>query len=262
MKEAKTKTESPLSLKLFKCFIVIAFIVLAIQLIWFLGITPFRPFSKIEISGFSYYDHDSLLAYAGISSESSFILTNISEVETLISSLPLIESVRVIKRFPGRLEINLISRRASALAFAYENGISTPVIFDRQGVIFQIGADDLQEIMPDLPVISGIIIEQPVVGMRLPARIFPLLENLDLIRINAPELLSAVSEIRIDRTSSEGYELTLFLIHHKIRVLLSGINEEILRYTLLMADVLSEREPEISLIDFRGAIASYYPQGG
>ena len=258
-KESKT-AESQGSFKLLKFFIVIAFIVLTIQLIWFLGITPFRPFSRIEISGSSLYDNESLLSYAGITSESSFILTNAHTVEEMISSLPLIESVRVTKRFPGSLEINLLGRRAAAVAFANRGGLTIPVVFDRQGVIFQIGTEDMRGYMPDLPVISGIMIEQPVLGMSMPARIFPLLESLDIIRINSPELLSAVSEIRIDRTTSDGIELTLFLIHHRIKVLLTGINEDILRYTLLMADVLSERDPDIALIDFRGAVASYYPQ--
>ena len=259
-KTKNNKTESQGSFKLFKFFIVLAFIVLSIQLIWFLGITPFRPFTRIDITGTSLYDNESLLAYAGITSESSFILTNAAKVEEMISVLPLIESVRVIKRFPGSLEINLLGRQAAALAFANRGGLTIPVVFDRKGVIFQIGMEDLQGTIPDLPVISGIMIEQPVLGMSLPARIFPLLENLDAIRMNAPELLSAVSEIRIDRTSSDGIELTLFLIHHRIRVLLTGLNEDILRYTLLMADVLSERDPHIALIDFRGAVASYYPR--
>ena len=252
--------ESNGSFKILKFFIIIALIVLTIQLIWFLGITPFRPFSRIVISGASLYDNDSLLAYAGITAQSSFIFTNTAKVEELISVLPLIESVRVNKRFPGSLEINLLGRQAAAVAFANRGGFTVPVVFDRQGVIFQIGTEDLQGTIPDLPVISGILIEQPVLGMSLPARIFPLLENLDIIRTNAPELLAAVSEIRIDRTSSDGIELTLFLIHHNIKVLLSGLNEDVLRYTLLMADVLSERDPDIALIDFRGAVASYYPR--
>jgi hypothetical protein len=98
--------------------------------------------------------------------------------------------------------------------------------------------------------------------MQLPARLVSFLEELEAIRINAPELLRAVSEIRIDRRSSEGFDFTLYLIHHKIKVRLSGLNEEALRYTLLMADVMTIREPGINVIDFRGGVASYYPKGG
>jgi len=256
------KTESAGSWKFFRWFIIIASIALAAELIWFLGVTPFKPFARINISGFSYYDQDSLLSYAGITPQSSFIFTNVREMESLISALPQIESARVFKRFPDKLEINLNTRRAAAFAFADAGGLTIPIVFDRQGVIFQIGNTGQDVSTSDFPVISGLAIEQPVLGMRLPARFFPLLEELDSIRINAPELLSAVSEIHIDRKSSEGLDLTLFLLHHKIKVRLSSLNEELLRYSLLVADVLAVREPEIDLIDFRGAIASYYPKGG
>jgi len=256
------KPGSSWSKKLFRTFILVASLIMCAELIWFLGITPFRPFSRIDISGFSYQDHETLLAYAGITSRSSFIFTNTREIESIISGMPQIESVRVFKRFPGRLEINLNTRKASAFTLVESGGVSVPVLFDRHGVIFQIGADSMTETFSDFPVISGLLIEHPVPGMRIPARFFPLLDELDSIRINAPELLSAISEIRIDRKSSEGFDLTLFLLHHKIRVRLSGINENILRYTLLIADVLAARDPEITNLDFRGAVASYYPQGG
>ena len=259
---AAEKSRSPGSSKIFRLFIILAFFVLGVELIWFLGITPFRPFSRIEITGLTHYDHESLLAYAGITPQSSFIFTNTREIETAIAALPQIESVRVFKRFPGRLDIVIQNRSASAVAFASSGGITVPVLFDRQGVIFQIGSDNIIETVADLPVISGLIIEQPVLGMRLPARFFMLLEDLDAIRMNAPELLSAVSEIRIDRRSAEGFELTLFLLHPRMKVRVSGLTEDLLRYTLLVADVLSVREPEIDMIDFRGAVASYFPKGG
>ena len=258
--EAKSKTAG--SMKFFRWFIIFASLALAAELVWFLGITPFRPFTRIEISGSSYYDEESLLEFAGITSESSYVFTNANEIQTRIASLPLIESVKVFKRYPGRLDIFVQNRRAAAMAFADAGGVTVPVVFDRQGVIFQIGTDYLQDVMPELPVLSGLVIDKPDIGMYLPARFYSLLENLESIRMSAPELLSAVSEIRIDRRSSEGFDLTLFLIHQKIKIRLSGLNEDLLRYSLLVADVLALRQPEIDMIDFRGAVASYYPKGG
>jgi len=248
--------------RFFKWFIIIASIALGAELIWFLGITPFRPFSRIDISGFTYYDHDSLLAYAGINPGSSYIFTNAGQTEALIAALPQIESVRVFKRFPDRLEINLVTRTASAFAFTQAAGVTVPFVFDRQGVIFQIGSGSAAGTTADYPVISGLPVDQPVLGMRLPARYLPLLEELDKIRTNAPELLSVVSEIHIDNKTSEGLDLTLYLLQYKIKVRLSDLNEELLRYSLLVADVLTAREPDIDMIDFRGAVASYYPKGG
>jgi cell division protein FtsQ len=253
---------SSIKRKVFKLFFFLGLLALIVELIWFLGVTPFRPLSGIEVNGLSYYDRDSLLAYIGITPQTSYIFTNPREMENLLSVLPRIESAKVNKRFPNRLEINIQSRRAAAMALANFEGRTVPVIFDRQGVIFQIGSDFSDETLSNLPVISGLIIESPFLGMSLPARLITFLEDLESIRINAPELLYAVSEIRIDRRSSEGFDLTLYLHHHKIKVRLSGLNEDLLRYSLLVTDVLAVREPGIDVIDFRGGVASYYPKGG
>jgi cell division protein FtsQ len=262
---AKNRTKgsgSPRSGKIFKWFFFLALLALAVELIWFLGVTPFRPFTRIEVSGFTNYDRDSLLAYAGITPRSSFILTNVREMEILLADLPQIESVRIFKRFPGRLDIHLQNRKAAGLTFADIDGITVPVIIDRLGVVFQIGTAYSGINFLDLPLISGLLHEAPVLGMRLPARFFSFLEDLESIRTNAPELLSSVSEIRLDRNSTDGLDLTLYLVQPKIKVRLSGLNEELLRYTLLVADVMAAREPGIDMIDFRAGMASYFPKGG
>ncbi|MDR0313290.1 MAG: FtsQ-type POTRA domain-containing protein [Treponema sp.] len=254
--------QSSVKRKIFKWFFFLGLLALVVELIWFLGVTPFRPLSGIEVIGLSYYDKDSLLAYIGITPQTSYIFSNTREMENLLSVLPRIESAKVHKRFPNRLEIIIQNRRASAMALANFEGRTVPVIFDRRGVIFQIGSDYSDEPVSHLPVISGLIIESPFLGMSLPARLISFLEDLEAIRNNAPELLHVISEIRIDRRSSEGFDLTLYLHHNKIKVRLSGLNEELLRYTLLVTDVLAAREPGIDLIDFRGGVASYYPKGG
>ena len=257
-----SKNKFSRSTRIFKWFLLIAFLALVAELIWFLGVTPFRPFNRIEVSGFSYYDRDSLLAYAGLSPRSSFIFTNAKEIESLLADLPQMESVRVFKRYPGRLEIHIQSRQATALAFTDINGITTPLLLDRHGVVFYIGTAISEDVFVDLPVISGLNFEPPYLGTRLPARYFSLFEDLEAIRLNAPELLSAVSEIRFDRNSSEGVDIILYLQHQRNRILLSGLNEELLRYTLLIADVLTATEGTPEIIDFRAVIASYFPRGG
>ena len=255
-------TKSSKSTRIFKWFLLVASLALAVELIWFLGVTPFRPFSRIDVSGYYDYDRDSLLAFAGLNPRSSYILTNAQEIETLLASLPQIESARVFKRFPRRLEIHLQARQATALSFASIDGITVPVLFDRHGVLFHIGTAFSPEIYMELPVISGIVMDAPVLGMRLPAGYFSFLEDLEYIRVNAPDLLSAVSEIRLDRNSTEGLDITLFLQHQRTKVLLSGLNEGLLRYTLLIVDVLADMEGAPDVIDFRAVIASYFPKGG
>ena len=148
-----------------------------------------------------------------------------------------------------------------ASAFVNLDGRTVPVLFDSQGVIYQIGGGKKDEFLSNaLPVISGMEIENPFPGMRLPVLFIPLFEEIEKMRISAPELLATVSEIRINQKPFDSFDLILYPIHKKMRVRLSELNEDILRYTLLMIDVLSSNESGIESFDFRSGIASYIPK--
>jgi len=242
-----------------KIFIVIAAICLVAELIWLLGISPFRPFTKIDITSLDGIGREEILAIAGISASSSYFSTNVIKTENALMGISSIESARVFKFFPNRLRIVLDGRKPVAFALASINNRTVPVVFDSQGVIFEAGGKTL----PDYyPVISGLIIEDPVPGMRLPGAFIPFLKELEKIEISAPELLSAVSEFRIYRKLFDGFDLILYPAHKKIKVRMSEINEDMLRYALLMIDVLSSdfrSENRIDTLDFRSGIASYIP---
>ena len=176
-------------------------------------------------------------------------------------NLGVFESVKVSKYFPSRLQIVLEDRKPVAQTLASMGGINVPVLLDRQGVVFGVG-DYSMFLSGTLPVISGIVIEEPFPGMRLPGIFLPLFSELEKITISAPELLGAVSELRVNRKLFGDFDLILYPVHGRIKVRLSELNEDLLRYTLLMVDVLSPNEGSIGTVDFRSGIASYIPQGG
>ena len=260
--------------KVLRVIIVIAILCLAGELIWLLGIGPFRPLSRIDISGgetrisgaavnLTYYGlaRDDILAVAGITGKTSYFTADVKAIENSLMGLSQLESVRVFKHFPGRLQIILEGRRAVAAALASMGGNTVPVLIDSNGVVFKIGADETDgAFSTPLPVVSGLVIENPFPGMRLTALFTPLFVELERIKIAAPELLEAVSELRINRKAYDGYDLILYPVHRKIKVLLSELNEDLLRYTLLMLDVLSARGDVIDTLDFRSGIASYIPK--
>jgi cell division protein FtsQ len=225
-------------------------------LVWLFGITPFMPFYRIDVTPVEGLSRGDILNTAGINGQSSFISVNVREAEKSLKALPQIESVRVIKRFPDRLEISAEGRKALAVILAEVDGRFEPAIFDAQGVVFRVGAAAGDGIT-QLPLVSGVGFERFVPGARLPAALNSFLSELEAVRLNAPELLAAVSEIRLLRRSFDGFDLILYPIHKKIRVRLSALNEDLLRYTLLMLDVLSAEEPGIDMIDFRSGMASY-----
>ena len=256
--------------KFLRAFIVLAVLALGGELIWLMGITPFRPFSRIEISGNAGMAREALLAMAGISKDSSYFSTDVRAMERALMNLCTLQSVRVFKIFPDRLQIVLEGRQAVASALVSLNGRTVPVLFDSQGVIFQVGGDEAElrsggesfsggKNVPLLPVISGLIIEESVPGMRLPVMFISFFRELEKIQSSAPELLTAVSELRITPKSYEGYDLILYPVHKRVRVRIPELNEDLLRYTLLMVDILASKEPGIESLDFRSGIASYKP---
>jgi cell division protein FtsQ len=247
--------------KILRVFIVLAVLFLAGELIWLLGITPFKPFSRIDINGYDGVNREDVLNIAGVTAYSSFFSSDAGAMEAALMNLSYLESARVFKYFPARLQIVLEGRQAVAQALSSVNGITVPVMFDRHGVVFKIGGDVKDNPLSAMfPVISGLVIEDPFPGMRLPGLFVPLFSELENIRISAPELLGAVSELKVNRKLFDNYDLILYPVNRKIKVRLSEINEDLLRYTLLMVDVLGAREDGVDTLDFRSGIASYIPK--
>ncbi|MCL2601808.1 MAG: FtsQ-type POTRA domain-containing protein [Treponema sp.] len=244
--------------KALKVIIILAVLALGGKMIWLIGITPFTPLARIDIVGTTALSREYVLSTAGITSGSTFFSIDTKSMERALSSLPAVQSAQVFRHFPDRLQIILEGRRAVAVALVNAYGRSVPAFFDSQGVIFKIGEADAAS----LPIISGISIENPVVGMRLPAAFAPFLMQLEKIGATSPELLASLSEIRINPRSFDGFDLILFPVHRRVTVRINELNEETLRYTLLMVDVVVAREPEIVSIDFRSKVASYVLRGG
>jgi cell division protein FtsQ len=163
----------------------------------------------------------------------------------------------VIKRFPNRVELVLDPRRPAAMAFVDQGGRTFPALIDGDGMIFSVGREGLQG-GEALPVISGLVLDGVFSGMKLPRIYSPLFLKLETLAREAPELLATISEIKINQKNYDGYDLTLYPAHRGVRVRVSqDLNEETLRYMLLMLDVLSEKSPGIEEIDFRTGTASY-----
>jgi cell division protein FtsQ len=239
-----------------KRLLIIAGIILGAELIWLFGISPCIPFSTLEIRGFDGFDGAEVLAFANIMESASFVSVKAKDVQQKLSSHHLVESARVIKRFPDRLSIFLEPRRAVALSLAEINGRQMPLYIDRYGVVFKSGSNGAET--QNLPVLSGLVFENPSLGMRLPAALVPLLEDFSRIQNGSPELLAALSEIQISRKTYDDYDIVLYPVHSSIRIRLeNNLTEDVLRYVLLMLDVLESRFPKPIEIDFRSGMGSY-----
>jgi len=252
--ETRVKSARKIEKGLKRLLVIAGFIIVA-ELIWLFGVSPFIPFSTIEVQGIADLQRSEILRLAGIDDTSSFVSTNTKEVKERLSANILVESAVVLKRFPDKLSIFLYPREAVAVTLSNIASRQTPVYVDRNGVYFKRGQAGSKE-TSGLPILSGI--ENPQLNMRLPSALVPLVENLSAIASSSPELLAAISEIRIERKAWDGFDLVLFPVHSSIRVRLeNNLTEDVLRYMLLMLNVFETGIEKPQEIDFRSGMGSY-----
>jgi cell division protein FtsQ len=166
----------------------------------------------------------------------------------------------VVKRFPDRIRIEVQEREAVAMTLATVDNRTYPVFLDKNGVAFAAahrGNDGA------LPLLTGLALEHHVDGTRLSKKYRPLLEELALsLDRNHGEgmqkLLQSLSEIHVEDKGNLSYELTLYPIHSKVRVLLDrALNEEVLRYMMVTLDVVTSMKQDVKEIDLRYGAAVF-----
>jgi len=236
-----------------KRLIIIAAVIFAAELIWLFGVTPFVPFSTVEVQEITGLNRNEILSFANLDENSSFVSTNVKKVQEKLSSHILVDSATVIKRFPDKLSVFITPRQAAAVTLANNSSKHTLLFIDKHGVFFKMG-DDLRE--TTLPILSGF--ENPKLGMHLPAGLVPLVDSLFELSRSSPELLSAISEIRVEQKDWEGFDIILYPVHSPIRVRMENIlTEDRLRYMLLMLDVFKDSSEKPAEIDLRSGMGSY-----
>jgi len=236
-----------------KRLLIIVAVIFAAQIIWLFIVTPFVPFSTIEVHGIEGLDRPEILMLSGIDESSSYFSTIAGNVQEKLSKHILVESAVVMKRFPDRISIFLSPREAAAVTLTSSGSRQVMMFIDRQGVFFKTGRPDEAA---GLPVISGI--ENPQLNSCLPVSLVSLTENLYQLSSNSPELLSAISEIRIERKAWDGYDLVLFPVHGSVSVRIeNNLTEDALRYLLVMLNILEAKNQKPGEIDFRSGMGSY-----
>jgi cell division protein FtsQ len=247
---------APLKERILKHALVVVALLLGAELLWLFGIRPCMPFSRLEIHGIPNLDDSFVLAAAGIGRHSSFMTVNRKAAEAALTALPVVKSVKVLKHFPSGLEIVLEPRRAAAIVFVENGGRFKPALIDGNGTVFSVDGEGYGKTA--LPVVSGLELDRAFPGMKLSRVYGRVFRQLEHIADESPELLSAVSEIRINRKNYDGFDLTVFPAHTPIKVRMGQeLTAETIKYMLLMLDVLSVRAEEIEEIDFRTGTASY-----
>jgi len=244
---------------LFKILIAILALFLIAEVAFYVVVVPATSTIKITIQGAPGMGYDELCSLAGLTGNEKWIRFDTALTASILASNPLFESVSVEKKFPDRVMISLVKRVPVAIALGTIKGRTVPVEIDKSGVAFRIGQFANGS---SLPLITGLTFDNPVPGMRLNARLKPLLQDLADLEAKNPALLSSVSEIKINEKTYGGYDLVVYPVHTQIRVLTDKtLNEDTLQYMMLVLDVVKDMSLSIDEIDIRAGTVSYRQKG-
>ena len=221
-------------------FLLLAVIFVCGGLIWIFCISPCMVPVKAEVKSIPGLSGIEALNIAGISGTSTYISINAANAERLLESYPLVESAKVVKRFPDRLSVFLEPRRAVAVVLARVNGRIRPVYVDRYGVAYKVGNEAGELAAASLPVVSGVFDDGRAMklGDPLPAIYLPLFSRIGAINDEDPRIWQAISEIGIAGKNKDMYDLVLYPVNDSIRLRMrSDISKDRIYYALLMFDV-------------------------
>jgi cell division protein FtsQ len=224
------------------------------MLLYFILIPGFAPI-KIRFEGTRLYNNGDLALLITPKNGTSWISFNTASACAKLSSLTGIESVTVEKKFPDKIVVNITERVPVAITLATQNGRTVAVLLDKTGAVF---VPQFAPPQDSLPLITGLPLEQIGPGMRLSKVYHPLLEQIGRLILLPQKYFSAFSEIRVIPKEYGGYELIVYPIKSRVRILLDrGLNEDTLKTMMVTLDVVSSMEPNVEQIDLRYGSFSY-----
>lgn len=240
-------------------FIKIIFCILCFALICELVICKYimPSFSspKVTVSGQQNYSAEEIARMLLPMNSSNWFDFDVDHAVALLSSEAGIDHVVVEKKFPDKIFVNVTERVPVAVTFVAENGHSIPVQIDRNGVLFT-GAKNSEE--ENLPIVSGLPVEYMTKGMRIPVKYRPLIEEISKISELPQHYFACLSEICVLPKDSGNYELALIPSQSKVKVLTDrALNEEALKYMMVVLDIVKQIETEVSEVDLRYGSVSY-----
>jgi len=212
-------------------------------------VLPFFTIKEIKLDSSISFSNN-IENIAGLNSSSSFLFIKPDIIEKRILKEPLVRKVYVEKSFPDTLNITVFGRKALAIAYVDQGGLSIPICFDENGVVFQIG-DEIEDI--NLPVLSGDLDFGKVsTGGELPKVLVPLLKSLKDIRGSVPEYYSSISEIIVTKRGEKTFDLVLHFIFSPIKAVVRDVlTASELKNIIVVISLLERESVSVDQVDFR-----------
>jgi cell division protein FtsQ len=237
-------------------------LLIAVGAALYLAVPVVTRVEKVSVNGMSGVTEAEVLEALALSPQTNLVTADLKAMENRIMGNPKISSVRIGRGFPDRLIVSLKERVPVACILQTLEIGTRSIALDANGVAFAY----LDALSPGqrLPVISGIRFENFVPGQRLPAFIQPVLGDLARLGAEAPAMLAAFSEIRVEKISDSEIELLLFPEGNSIPIRMPAkLTKATLGSALLVLDILAGRNDtgKIEEIDFRTGTIVYRTKG-
>ena len=239
-----------------KIIVLVLCILLLIEAFLYAVIIPCMAPSKFEFKGLDNLTQAELIEKLGDLTSVSWLKFDTEKAVEAFSSVSSIETVCVEKHFPDKVIIQIKERVPVAKTIIIKDDKSVPIQIDKNGVLFTGTVSSNYD--NNIPLITGLPVNDINDGMRLSAKYRNLMEQISDLRNLPQKYFAAISEIQVVNKDYGNYELILYPIHTRIRVLTDRtLDEDALKYMMVVLDVVNSIEPEVTEIDLRYGAVSY-----
>ena len=232
-----------------KVILCVLCVLLFSEAIIYLFIMPCLGPVKILWRGLNGYTEREMNSVVAPISKKNWINFSAGDARSLVATVPGIEDVQIVKRFPDRVYLSVTERKPVAMTTVMQGRRTVSVQIDKNGILFP--PSNATENL-SLPLISGIPVENIPEGMRIPTKYHGLVDQISNIREMTQNYFAGISEIHVVPKEYGNYELVLYPLHSQTKVLVDRqLSEKTLQYMMVMLDVVNTLEKDVSLIDLR-----------
>lgn len=244
-------------LTLIKVLVGILCAILVVEIVVYTIIIPTQTPVNVTFSGLQMYSSEEMLRIMNVGNDQTWMNFNSANAAATLSECPWIKTVSVEKQFPDKIHITVTERNPVAITLVNLNGRTVPVQIDEEGVLFTAKP---WAAVSHLPLVSGLPIGNYIEGMSLHSKYRVLMQQLAAIQNLPQKYLAAVSEIHVNTKDYGNFDLVLYPINSKVRVLADRtLNEDALQYMIVVLDVVNSIsvESDVTEIDLRYGSVSF-----
>jgi len=253
--EEEDKSEK--KIKVIKILFCVLCLLLIGELVVYKYVMPCFSSPKVTVSGQATYSAEEIARMLLPMESSNWLDFDVNQAVAIISSEAGIEHVAVEKRFPDKILINLEERKPVAVTLVVENGKTSAMQIDKNGVLFPGRMNAISD-TNEVPIVSGLPVEYMSKGMRIPSKYRPLIDQITKISELPQKYFASISEICVLPKEYGNYELALIPSQSKVKVLTDrALNEDALKYMMIVLDVVNQIGTDVSEVDLRYGSVSY-----